>query len=155
MTFSMPPAPQLVEPRVADVADKRTAVAHDDRGEDAGHAVPLGPQARQAMDLVVRDRDRFAQPQRDRAGLALQPGPEHLHRGVGGLAAGRLAADAVDDHEEPARRVDMEPVLVDLALQSRVGLAGRSHGRECPGRCATSSSVRGLQEKACPCASAL
>ena len=124
------PAPQLVEPGIADVADKRMAVAHDDRREDAGHAVPLGPQARLAMDLVVRDRDRFAQAQRDRAGLAFQPGPEHLHRRVGGLAAGRLPADPVDDHEEPAREVNVEPILVDLALQPRIGLAGRSHGRD-------------------------
>ena len=51
-------------------------------------------------------------------------------RGVGRLAAGRLSADAVDDHEEAARGVDVEPILVDLALQSRIGVAGRPDGAD-------------------------
>ena len=36
-------------------------------------------------------------------GLALEPLAQHAQRDVGGLAAGRLAADAVDDDEQAAR----------------------------------------------------
>ena len=115
------PATQLVEPGVADVANERAAVAQHDRREDAGHAVPFGPPARQTMDFVVCDRNRLAQTHRHRAGLAFQPGPEHLYRDIGRFAARRLPADAVDDHEEPTRRIEMEPVFIDLSLESRVG----------------------------------
>ncbi len=69
-----------------------------------------------------------------------------LHRGVGGLAAGGLPADAVDDHEEAAREVDVEPVLVDLALQSRVGVAGRSQRRDRHGHFPRRPSARLVPE---------
>ena len=88
-----------------------------------------GAQTREAMDLVVRDGDRLSKTRRDRSRLALQASPEHADRRVGSLAAGRLPADAVDDHEEPARGVDVEPVLVDLALQPGVGAAGALSAR--------------------------
>ena len=39
-------------------------------------------------------------------------------------AAGSLAADAVDNDEQPAGDVKVEPVLVDLALQAGVRVAG-------------------------------
>ena len=78
-----------------------------------------------AVDLVVRDRDRFPDPIDDGPGLALEPRPQHRQRDVGGLAAGGLAADAVDDHEQAARDVDVNAILVDLPLQAGIGLAGR------------------------------
>ena len=45
-------------------------------------------------------------------------------RRVGGLAAGGLTADAVDDDEQAACGVDVEAVLVDLAAQAGIGVAG-------------------------------
>ena len=77
------------------------------------------------MNLVVGNRDRFSHAIRGRAGFPLQPRPQHRQRHVGGFAAGRLAADAVDEDEEAARDVDVEPILVDLALEARVGVARR------------------------------
>ena len=63
-------------------------------------------------------------------GLALEPRPAAcVNADVGGLAAGGLAADAVDDDEEAARHVDVEPILVDLALQAGVGVARRRRAR--------------------------
>ena len=38
----------------------------------------------------------------------------------------RLPANPIDDHEETAVGVDMEAVLVDLPLQTWIGVAGRS-----------------------------
>ena len=73
------------------------------------------------MNLVVGDRDRLADAILERAGLALEPRPQHAQRGVGRLLARRLAADAVDDAEESARRVEVEAILVDVALQARSG----------------------------------
>ncbi len=49
------------------------------------------------------------------------------HRDVRGLAAGRLPAHTVDDDEQAAGDVDVEPILVDLALQAGMRVAGRSH----------------------------
>jgi hypothetical protein len=127
---------KFVEPGVADVADDRAPVGDHDRGQHAGHAAPLGSETRQAVNLVVRDRDRFAQAPRDRSGLALEARPQHADGGIGRLAAGRLTADAVDDHEEPAGHVDVVSIFVDLALQPRMGLARgleRPHRRRWPG----------------------
>ena len=76
------------------------------------------------MDLVVGDRDRLAQAVGDRAGLALEAGAQHRQRDVRRLAAGGLAADAVDDDEEAAGGVAVKAILVDLALQAGVGGAG-------------------------------
>ena len=123
----MRPWRRLVEPGIADVPDGGASLVDDDHGEDAGHARPFRPQAGQPMNLVVGDRDRFAQPVRNRTGLPLQPGPEQRDRRVGRLAAGRLAADAVDDHEDAARQVEMKAVFVDLAQQARIGVPCRSH----------------------------
>ncbi len=53
-----------------------------------------------------------------------------LTRGIGSLAAGRLSADPVDDHEEPAPGVDVVSIFVDLALQSRIGVAGCPDGAD-------------------------
>ena len=114
----------LVQPGVPDVTDDRARVVqHDDR-EDARHPVPFRPQSGEAVDFVVRDRDRFADAFDRWARLPLEPRPEHAHRGVGGFPSCGLSPDPVDDHEQPAGDVDVEPVLVDLSLPTRVGLAG-------------------------------
>ena len=82
------------------------------------------------MNLVVGNRDRFSNPVRGGAGFPLQPGPQHRQRHIGGFAASGLAADAIDEDEQAARDVDMEPILVDLALKAGVGVARRDQCAE-------------------------
>ena len=122
---------EAVEPGVADVRDGGASLVDDGHREDAGHARPLRPQAGQPMNLVVGHRDGFAQPLRNRTGFPLQPGPEEGDRRVGRLAAGRLAADPVDDHEDAARQVEMKTVFVDLAQKSRIRVPCRSNRAHC------------------------
>jgi hypothetical protein len=76
------------------------------------------------VDLVVRDRDRFADAIDDGPGLALESRPQHRQRDVSGLPAGGLSADAVDHHEQAARDVDMNAIFVHLPVQTGIGLAG-------------------------------
>src|SRR6476620_8925732 len=97
----------LVQPGVTDVTDDRARVLHYDDREDAGHPVPFRPDAGEAVDFIVRDRDRLANAFDRGPGLSLEPRPEHAHGGVGGFPAGGLSADPVDDHEQPAGDVDM------------------------------------------------
>src|SRR5258705_181849 len=99
---------QLIEPRIADVADERTrAVKNEDRG-DARHAVPFRPRAGEAMDFVVGDRESVANPDPNRPRLALEPSPHHPQGNVSRLSAGRLSAYAIDDDEQAARGVNVE-----------------------------------------------
>ena len=126
--------PQLVQPRVADVADNRARLVHDHDREDARHAIPLRPQPGSAMDLVVRDRDGFPHPIDHRPRLPFQPRPHHCQRDVGGLSAGRVAADAVDDHEQASRHVDVDAIFVDVPLQARVGVGRGSERARYPHR---------------------
>ena len=79
------------------------------------------------MDFVVRDGDGLPHAIGNRAGLALEARAQHLHRDIRGLAAGSLAANAIDNDEQPAGDVKVEPVLVDLALQAGVRVAGGFH----------------------------
>src|SRR5262249_55992781 len=51
----------------------------------------------------------------------------HSHREIRRLPARGLATDAVDDDEQPAGGVDVEAILVDLALQARMRVAGGSY----------------------------
>ena len=83
------------------------------------------------MNLVVGDGDRLAHALVHRAGLALEPRAQHRQRERRGLAAGRLAADAVDDHEDAARGVDVEAILVDVAHAGRDRWRPR-RGRQAP-----------------------
>ena len=69
---------------------------------------------------AIASRTRSA----DRPGLALEPLAQHAQGDVGGLAAGRLPANAVDDDEQAARLVNVEAILVDLTLEARIGVAG-------------------------------
>ena len=106
------------------MTDGRHVVLDDRGGEHAGHAVPFRPSGRQAVDLVVGDGDRLAHALRNGSGLAFETLAKHRQRDVGGLAAGRLPANAVDDDEQTARLVDVEAILVDLTLKAGIGAAG-------------------------------
>ena len=111
------------------MADDRPQVVNDHDRDDARHAAPFGPRGGQAMDLVVGDRDGLANPGRDRPRLAFQPRSERAQCDVGGFSTRSVTAHAIDDDEQPARGVDVQPVLVDCSLQSRVRLARRlEHG---------------------------
>ena len=123
--------PELVQSGVADMADDCAAIGDHGDGQDTGHPVPFLAQSREAMDFVVRDRNRFAEARGDRSSLPLQASAEHAHRGVCGSSAGSLTSNAVDHHEKTAREVDVEPVLVHLALETGIGVAcrtQRAHG---------------------------
>ena len=122
--------PKLVQARVADMAHHGARLVDDDDGEDARHPVPLRPQDCGAMDLVVRDRDRFAHAIDERSRLALEPRPHRRQRDIGGSSAGRVAADAIDDQEQPSRQVEVDAIFIDVALQAGVGVRRRSE-RDC------------------------
>ena len=101
------PAAQLVEPRVADVADHRAvAVDHRDR-EHAGHAVPLGRERGLAVDLVVGEGDGVADAIRVGRRCRSQPRAHDVERRIGRPPAGGLSADAVDDDEDAALGIDV------------------------------------------------
>ncbi len=78
------------------------------------------------MDFVVGDRDGLSHPIADRSCLPFQSPPEHRQRDVGGLSTRGLTTNPVDDNEQAARDVDVEPILVDIPLQSGIGVACRS-----------------------------
>ena len=94
---------ELVQARVADVAHHGARVVDNNDGEDARHPVPLRPQDGGTVDLVVRDRDCLAHAIDSGAGPAFESRPHRRERDVGGLSAGRLAADTVDDQEQSTR----------------------------------------------------
>jgi hypothetical protein len=119
-------APQLVEARVADVTHDRAAFLDHDGGEHARHALPLGPARGDAMDLVVGSADRLADTAFDGACLSRKTLSEHRQRDVGGLPAGRLPTDAVDDDENPAGGVEIVTILVHVAMQTSIARAGGS-----------------------------
>ena len=58
---------------------------------------------------------------RQRRRVRRQPRADDVERGVGRAAARGLTADAVDDDEDAAVRVDVETILVDVALGADVG----------------------------------
>ena len=121
-------APQLVEPRIADVTDHEPVVGHDRDREDARHPLPLGPQRGQPVDLVVGDRDRLAHAVVDLARLALEARAQHRERGLGRFLAGGLTAHAVDDDEQAPGRIVVEAILVDRTLQPRMAVPRRPQG---------------------------
>ena len=96
------PGTKLVQPCIAHVADDHVAVVDDGGREDAGHALLVRVQRRQAEDFVVGEPDRFAYAILDPARFALEPRPDQRERRVRGLLASRLSADAVDDQEDAA-----------------------------------------------------
>src|SRR5689334_10218142 len=114
----------LVESRVADMANRGRPILEDGNGEHACHALPLRASGSQAMNLVVCNRDRFANALANRAGLALESLAQHAERDVGSFSASRLPADAIDDDEHPARLVNVEAILVDHTPQAGIGGAG-------------------------------
>jgi hypothetical protein len=108
-----------------------SVVDHHDR-QDARHAVPLRPRSRGAVDFVVRDRDRFPDAIDEGPGFPLESRPQHRQRDVSGLTTGGLSADAVDDHEQAARDVDMNAIFVHFPVHAGIGLAGGAQRAGCP-----------------------
>jgi hypothetical protein len=74
------------------------------------------------MDLVVRVRDRFSHAIDKRSCLAFEPRPHRCKRDIGGSSTGRVAADAIDDQEQPSRQVEVDAIFIDVALQAGVGV---------------------------------
>jgi hypothetical protein len=68
------------------------------------------------MDLVVRDRDRFAHAIDKRSSLAFAPRAHRRQRDISGSAPGRVATDAIDDQEQPSRQVEVDAIFIDVAL---------------------------------------
>ena len=61
----------------------------------------------------------------DRSRLALEAFAQHREGDIRGLPAGGLATDAVDHDEQAAPLVDVESILVHLALETGVGPTSR------------------------------
>ena len=131
--------PELVQARVADMAHHGAHIVDNDDGQDARHPVPFRPQDCGAMDRVVRERDRFTHAIDKRSRLALEPRPHRRQRDIGGSSTGRVAADAVDDQEQPSRQVEVDAIFIDVALQAGVGVRRRSKRGCCLHRVAHSA----------------
>src|SRR5215208_5291293 len=115
---------ELVETRGANVSDRGRSILDDGDCEDARHAVPFRTSGRQKMNLVVGDGNRLADAFAHGAGLALEPLAQHAQCDISSFSAGGLPADTVDDDEQPARRVNVEAILVDLTREAGIGGAG-------------------------------
>ena len=121
--------PQLVEPRIADVTDRDLAILDDGGGQDAGHSGPFRIGPREAVDLVVGERDRFAQPLLGRTGRPLESGTHLQQRGLGCNLPPGMATDTVDDDEDAAVGIAMETILVVLPDAARIASARAVQGQ--------------------------
>jgi hypothetical protein len=99
---------ELVEARVADVAERHRAVVYQRHCEHAGHAVPLGARRRGTIDFVVGVGDGGAQAIGGRTRVPAKCFLDQRQGDVGGPAARGLPADAIDDAEDAAVRVEAQ-----------------------------------------------
>ena len=108
---------------VADVAEAQPAAGEEDRGQRRPHALELRGLADHLAQVLAALEDRLAQRLQQVAGggvvvQVLEGGDDHL----AGDVAGRVAAHAVGDREQPGPGVHR--VLVVAADQAAVGPRG-------------------------------
>jgi hypothetical protein len=121
-------AAEMVETRIAHVADDGRSIVEHGHGEHAGHALPFGIGLRSFEDFIIGDGDGFADALFGGASLALKAGTEALDGNGRGFFAGSLTADAIDDEEDAAVGVNVEGVLIVSADAAGVGAAGEFEG---------------------------
>jgi hypothetical protein len=105
--------------------DRRPAVLHEHDGQNARHAIPLRPQRRQPVYLVVGDGNRFPDPIGLRSRLAFETFSQHREGRIGGLTTSRLAADAVNHDEQATYQVNVKAILVDFPVKTGIALSRR------------------------------
>src|SRR5579884_2601312 len=94
------------------MADGDDIVFDKGDGEDAGHAVPFGTGMGLFVDLVVGERDGFAETVFRGTGLALEAFAQDFNRSFRCMLAGGLSAYAVDDREDAAFGIDIIAVFI-------------------------------------------
>ena len=87
---------------------------------------------RQPVNLVISERDGFAESVLGRSGLAFQPFPDHLDGGFGCVLSRGVAAHAVDHRIDSPLRIDVQAVFIVTAPTAHVR-AGRMT-QTCPHR---------------------
>ena len=105
-------APDLIEPRIADMPHHRRAIIDQRQRQHARHPLPFGVGVRGCKDLVIRHRDGFADAVLGRPGLALQPGADPVHCDLGGLFPGGLPPNSIHYQEDTAFGVEMQRVFI-------------------------------------------
>ena len=96
---------------------------------------PIFVRLGEAENLIVCDSDRFTNTLGGGSGGALQAGAQKIIGGVGGLFAGGLSADPVDDEENAAFGIGVEPVFVIFAFATRVEMSPAQFWREITAIC--------------------
>jgi hypothetical protein len=114
------PVGEFVEPRVADVTDRGLAALDDCGRHDAGHPLPLFTRLGAVEDLVIGERDGFVDALGGAAGLTPQARADNVEGDVGGLIAGGVTADTVDNDEDALVRLAEEAVFVFIACAAGV-----------------------------------
>ena len=113
--------PKLVEASVTDVPYCCRAILDDGDRENAGHTVPFRPCRREAINLVVGDRNCLPDPLPYGTGLAFEAFPKHRQGDIGGFSPGRLAANTIDYDEKATRLVAVESILVHASANPGIG----------------------------------
>ena len=121
---------QLVQAAVADVTDRQLPPFEHRQRQHARHALAAGVGLGAVQDLLVGEGDRLADARLGRPVLPREPVENRLDGDAGGDLSGGLPADAVDDEEDALRGVDVEAILVGVALAAGVAGAGGGNGRE-------------------------
>ena len=108
-------APDLVQPRIADVPDHRLAIRHHRHRQHACHPGELRTALRLFEDAPSGQRDAFADAFLDGAGRALQARQQLRFGDRRGPFAAGLPADAVDDEIDAALVVFVDTVFIVAA----------------------------------------
>jgi len=120
---------ELVQARIADVADGGAALLHQRGGEHARHALIFRVGAGHLEDFVVGDGDGLADALFGGAGLALEAAADAGLGDGGGAFAGGLPANAVHHQEDAALGVAVDAVFVVLPHQPGMRAGGADQFR--------------------------
>ena len=110
-----------VQPGIADLSHCDLTGFDDGDREDAGHSPQFLVFLGEPENLVVGDCYCFPNAIGRRSSRAFQAGSEQFVCSVGGFFAGSLAANTVDNEENPKLRVGMEAIFIVFALSAGIG----------------------------------
>ena len=121
---------QLVKAAVADVADRQLPPFEHRQRQHARHPLAAGVGLGAVQDLLIGEGDRLADACLGRPILPGEPVENRLDGDAGGDLSCGFPADAVNDKEDALRGIDVEAILVGVALAAGVAGAGGGNGRE-------------------------